>query len=135
MNKYQIIDRIGDAMNLLADGQQGDTMLALYKLQRELRYDFGQITTPNEAKASVDTAWKEAKASVALDGETYSLPPMKPIRGGKLKSLDVSCPTCLQRAGQQCLKMTRKGPGADPVPGSIATHIHHTRVAKAKAAN
>lgn len=80
---------------------------------------------------------REAQASVALDGETQSIPPMQPITGKRIKSKDLKCTTCGAKPGTECFEMSNRGPSATPTtkrrePGSTT---HHARRRAAKAAN
>ena len=74
------------------------------------------------AAAELEAAWRSI------------LPEPKPQPGRRLKSGDVSCPTCKAKSGKSCFAMTKRGrygePTEDPAP-----KYHKTRVAKAKEAS
>jgi hypothetical protein len=100
--------------------------------------DFGPVPKPPRTPSFVGSAiMREAKASIALDGETQSiepLPPMQPIAGRRIKSKDLKCTTCGAKPGTECFEMTNRGPSAEPTNTRRAdgstTHMARRRAAK-----
>ena len=68
------------------------------------------------------------------------LPPMQKLPG-RIKSTDISCPSCKAKPGQPCFRLTGRGPHGKPtnIPlvalGSGKTMIHKKRTALAREAN
>lgn len=92
---------------------------------------------PGMGSVSYAATLREAKASIALDGETQSIPPMVPVAGKKVKSKDLDCTTCKAKPGTECFEMSSRGPHATPtnVRREKGSTTHHSRRRAAKAAN
>jgi hypothetical protein len=171
MNNNELLTFIEAAMDCIADDEAGGAMLALYRVHRKLSSTTSTLTIRPDSREPAfihAKALAEARASVALDGDTYSLegnaaealrrehilakdrarkqrdrdlakavgdlPKMKPINGRVLTIVarEVPCPTCHQKAGQQCLKMTHAGKGGEPIPGTYVKTFHMDRKALAR---
>lgn len=139
---------IDTAIDLMLEGRHGDALIELWVVRRH-------FTQPIALRPmNTYPLLAEARASVALDGDTYSLateldqmsrdlarakqgnlPKMRPIKQTKrVIAREVTCPTCGAKPGDPCLRMTTRGRNGKPVPGSDAPHFHHPRVAKAREA-
>lgn len=68
---------------------------------------------------------QEAAASVSLDGDTYSLPPLEPKQTKPLTVSQVSCPRCGAKKGKPCFGMTHAGTGG-VVDTTTTIQTHHT---------
>ena len=64
-----------------------------------------------------------------------ALPDPQPQPGRKVKSKDVSCPTCKAKPGKPCVEMTKRGRYGEPTDIPVTKGSHKPRVAKAKEAS
>ncbi len=63
------------------------------------------------------------------------LPEITPPNGRKVRTIDVSCPSCGAKPGKRCMRMTTRGQHGKPIPGTTAPSFHKARVSKMKAWN
>jgi hypothetical protein len=141
----ELIARQYDTVMDLMEAQTMERFALQKQIVRELQGsrpivgDFGPVPKPPRTPSFVGSAiMREAKASIALDGETQSiepLPPMQPIAGRRIKSKDLKCTTCGAKPGTECFEMTNRGPSAEPTntrrAAGSTTHLSRRRAAKA----
>ena len=136
--EYQVNRRITRCDGLIMYGRTDEAIGILWQVQgrvkqmeEELQAQFDQLLKDIELE-DVYVADEVKLTDNWQRQQRAKLPPMKPIRGKRVRAIDVVCPSCNAQPGQQCHRMTKRGTGGVPIPGEYVNHNHNPRIKRAK---
>jgi hypothetical protein len=118
MSKPKTMSTIEKAMNLIVAGQTDAALGVLWRLHHEAYTDTIDQLAANGIHQIV----------TAHD----SLPPMKQIRGRRVRAIDVACGACGAKAGSHCFRMTSRGRNGVPTDEVQEGQFHGARYSHAK---
>ena len=139
--RNEMLNNLDEAMTAIVKGKAEAAMIPLWRIHvalRELdirpstRYDSDRTYTEDD-----QGNWREVNASIRDSirkiAGTDKLPPMVPVKGKRIRAIDVPCSRCGAKRGEPCTGFTSPV-GGEPTGEPIKTY-HQARHKMAKRKN
>ena len=108
----EIVTMLSGVMNSVDDGDKDGAIASLWRIKRALE-EFGIEPRPRP----FDAAFKELRDE--------QLPPIIPLRDKPKATIDFPCPTCHAKPGKECVKMSTRGKGNEPLGTPLVAGKRH----------